>query len=119
MKQPIRIHNAVELTAATPVLIHYVHTSNINKKPIGCIVAVRNGSYIQIGWSACSPKDTFTKSVAKQIAIARAIKGSNAEYPAKSKGRMEQGMKKMVERSINYFADCSLVSSHRESQSFN
>jgi hypothetical protein len=44
-------------------------------RPIGCIAAVDRD---KIGWSLCSEKDTFSKDLARRIAIGRAMKPDRA-----------------------------------------
>lgn len=70
-------------------LIKYVRDWSGNK--VGCVVAVKNvfSGIVFIGWSQCHPSDTFDKEKAVEIAIGRAIKGSNKK-PAKVLCLVEQ-----------------------------
>lgn len=52
------------------IRIHYVRKPQ-HRTPIGCVVLLEDG---RIGWSQCCPKDQFSKTKAKEIAIARALK---------------------------------------------
>jgi hypothetical protein len=52
------------------IKILYVRTPQ-HRTPIGCVVLLEDG---RIGWSQCCPKDQFSKTKAKEIAYARALK---------------------------------------------
>lgn len=52
-------------------LIHYVRDNNGD--PRGVIVAVKTNNDVSLGWSYCRKTDRFTKEMALQIAIGRAM----------------------------------------------
>lgn len=58
-------------------VIRYVRHPNTNRT-IGCVVAVNTNNGIKFGFSQCNPKDQFTRKKGREIAIQRALIGSNA-----------------------------------------
>ena len=58
-------------------VIRYVRHPNTNRT-IGCVVAVNTNDGIKFGFSQCNPKDQFTRKKGREIAIQRALIGSNA-----------------------------------------
>ena len=58
-------------------VVRYVRHPNTNRT-IGCVVAVNTNDGIKFGFSQCNPKDQFTRKKGREIAIQRALIGSNA-----------------------------------------
>ena len=58
-------------------VVRYVRHPNTNRT-IGCVVAVNTNDGIKFGFSQCNPKDQFTRKKGRDIAIQRALIGSNA-----------------------------------------
>lgn len=53
---------------------------NKDNKPIGCVIVADNG---KVGWRLCCKKDTFTKKMARTIALGRALHGTHQPLPYK------------------------------------
>lgn len=47
------------------------------KHPYGCLVARRNRSVIEVGWSLCRKDDIFKRKTARQLAVSRLPKASH------------------------------------------
>ena len=58
-------------------VVRYVRHPNTNRT-IGCVVAVNTNNGIKFGFSQCNPKDQFNRKKGREIAIQRALIGSNA-----------------------------------------
>lgn len=58
-------------------VVRYVRHPNTNRM-VGCVVAVNTNDGIKFGFSQCNPKDQFTRKKGREIAIQRALIGSNA-----------------------------------------
>ena len=58
-------------------VVRYVRHPNTNRT-IGCVVAVNTNDGIKLGFSQCNPKDQFNRKKGREIAIQRALIGSNA-----------------------------------------
>lgn len=54
--------------------VRHPNTDNI----IGCVVAVKTNDGVKLGFSQCNPKDQFDRKKGREIAIQRALIGSNA-----------------------------------------
>lgn len=57
-------------------VVRYVRHPNTTRT-IGCVVAVRTNNGIKFGFSQCNPKDQFNRKKGREIAIQRALIGSN------------------------------------------
>jgi hypothetical protein len=57
-------------------VVRYVRHPNTTRA-IGCVVAVRTNDGIKFGFSQCNPKDQFNRKKGREIAIQRALIGSN------------------------------------------
>lgn len=58
-------------------VIRYVRHPNTNRI-VGCVVAVNTLDGVKFGFSQCNPKDQFSRKKGREIAIQRALIGSNA-----------------------------------------
>jgi len=58
-------------------VVRYVRHPN-TQRIIGCVVAARTNDGIKFGFSQCNPKDQFSRKKGREIAIQRALIGSNA-----------------------------------------
>ena len=71
-----------------------------NNQLNGCVVAVGDcDTGFRVGWSLCRKNDTFSKETARNIAIARACKGSVVPIPFSLHTEYDA----MVERGKRYF----------------
>lgn len=61
-------------------ILKYVRDEN--NVPFAALAAVPFGETIHIGWSLCSPKDTFTKKKGRYIALERARKPVGRPLPS-------------------------------------
>lgn len=57
-------------------VVRYVRHPNTNNI-IGCVVAVNTADGVKFGFSQCNPKDQFNRKKGRNIAIQRALIGSN------------------------------------------
>ncbi len=60
------------------MIIKYLR--NKDNKPVGCVIVTDSA---KVGWSLCCEKDTFTKKMAKTIALGRAEHGTHKPLPYK------------------------------------
>lgn len=99
------------------MLCEYIRDKN--KKPIGCIVALcKDGEdEVSYGISLYNPKDEYSRSLGRQIAIGRAYSYNLEEpvkwipefIPAKKKALVEKALVNMVFRADRYFKQCQEV----------
>lgn len=76
----------------------YLRTSD--NQLCGVLLAEKQGNTVFISWSKCCPKDSFSKSLADQIALGRLRKKkTDAKFPSRYKRQLAS----MVERCEHYF----------------
>ena len=75
------------------ILKRYVR---IDRDPIGCVVAVKEGDDVKVGWSLCNKKDQFNKFMAEKIALGR------AQHNADSVGSVPQRLQKEMYEAVEY-----------------
>lgn len=95
-------------------VVRYVRHPNTNRT-IGCVVAVNTNDGIKFGFSQCNPKDQFNRKKGRDIAIQRALIGSNAVpsgvtvrfwyLPNSDSGSSLTPPICMTERNVDLFAD--------------
>lgn len=87
------------------MLIQYiVRNRNKQKQKVGCLVGMVVNESVCIGWSLCSPEDTFNKQRAKQMAIGRASTGGWMTYPPSIREEAEE----FHRRCFRYFKEPEL-----------
>lgn len=66
------------------MLIQYVRHPHNKHKLVGCVLSILNDeNEVVFGWSQCNPLDQFSKQLAVEIAMGRALRNRSNKRPRK------------------------------------